>query len=96
MHSPGPWSWDGPQDNIHVVQSNAPHVRVCFLTSNGPTEANARLICEAPAMLSALIDARMMLELTEKNRNPNWDGTATPSSLIGEIRAIMKRIGIKP
>jgi len=53
-HSPAPWMWDGPPHNIHVVQANAPHMRVCFLTSNGPTEANARLISAAPDLLAAL------------------------------------------
>jgi hypothetical protein len=53
-HTPGPWAYDGPPDNIHIVQADHPHMRICFLTSNGPTEANARLIASAPDMLAAL------------------------------------------
>ena len=62
-HTPGPWAYDGPPDNIHVVQADHPHMRVCFLTSNGPTEANARLIASAPDMLAALKAALPDIEL---------------------------------
>lgn len=53
-HTKGPWSWHGTPENIHVVQSNRPHIRVCFLTSDGPTKANAKLIAACPLMLEAL------------------------------------------
>jgi len=52
--SPAPWAWEGPSDNIHVVQVGQPNMRVCFLTSNGPTEANANLIASSPDMYAAL------------------------------------------
>ena len=51
-HSPGPWAYDGPEDSIHV--EGQPHLRVCFLTSDGPTEAHARLIAAAPELLAEL------------------------------------------
>jgi len=50
-HTPGPWTFDGPRHNIHVVQEAAPNMRVCFMTSDGPTLDNARLIAAAPDML---------------------------------------------
>lgn len=53
-HSPAPWTFSGPPRNIHVIEANAPHNRVCFLTSDGPTEANAKLIAAAPELLAAL------------------------------------------
>lgn len=49
--TPGPWSFDGPPDNIIVW--SGPEDRVCFMTSNGPAEANARLIAAAPDLLEA-------------------------------------------
>lgn len=54
-HSPAPWIADGPPDNIHILQANAPHMRVCFMTSNGPTEANAGLIAAAPELLAGCV-----------------------------------------
>jgi NTP pyrophosphatase (non-canonical NTP hydrolase) len=45
---------DGPSDNIHILVKGAPHLRVCFMTSNGPTDANARLIAAAPDLLEVL------------------------------------------
>lgn len=64
-HTPGPWSWDGPPDNIIVWSS--PENRVCFLTSNGPTEANAALIAAAPDMLHALRRVLEQFGLTHKH-----------------------------
>ncbi len=49
-HTPGPWAFDGPADNIIVWSS--PENRVCFMTSDGAAEANARLIAIAPELLS--------------------------------------------
>jgi len=54
-HTPGPWSFDGPPDNIIVW--SGPDDRVCFMTSDGAAKANARLIAAAPEMLDALRDA---------------------------------------
>lgn len=51
-HTPGPWEFDGPHHNIIVWSS--PNNRICFMTSDGPTEANARLIAAAPDLLEAL------------------------------------------
>ena len=58
-HTPGPWIADpddrpGMEWNIHVVQADSPDNRICFMTSNGPSRANARLIAAAPDLLAAL------------------------------------------
>lgn len=53
-HIPGPWIADGPPSNIHIVQARAPHMRVCFMTSDCPTVANARLVAAAPKLLAAV------------------------------------------
>jgi hypothetical protein len=51
FHSPGEWHFDGPPHN-HIVWCG-PEQRVCFLTSDGPSTANARLISAAPDLLEA-------------------------------------------
>lgn len=52
-HTPGPWAFDGPPHNIIVWCG--PDKRVAFImTSDGPAEANARLIATAPELLDAL------------------------------------------
>jgi len=55
-HSPGPWTFHGPKANIHVCQESNPDMRVCFMTSDGPTAENARLISAAPDMLQVLLE----------------------------------------
>jgi hypothetical protein len=57
-HTPGPWHYEGPKDNIHVWSS--PVNRVCFMTSDGPTEANARLISAAPDLLAVVLEIQEM------------------------------------
>lgn len=53
-HTPGPWAFDGPISNIHVYEAERPHMRVCFMTSDGRPRENARLITAAPDMLALL------------------------------------------
>lgn len=65
-HTPGPWSlsYDDRPDmewNIHVVQADATHLTVCFMTSDGPSEANAKLIAAAPELLEAARKAEAVL-----------------------------------
>lgn len=50
-HTPAPWAFHGPRTNIHVCQADDPNMRICFMTSDGPTVANARLIAAAPDLL---------------------------------------------
>lgn len=49
--TPGPWSYEGPAHTI-IVYGPEPEQRVCFMTSDGPTKANARLIAAAPELLA--------------------------------------------
>lgn len=58
-HTPGPWTHDGPPDNVIVW--SGPESRICFMTSNGPSEANAQLISSAPELLEALKGAQLFL-----------------------------------
>lgn len=51
---PEEWIADGPPSNIHILQADAPYMRVCFMTSDGPTEERARLISMAPSLRAAL------------------------------------------
>lgn len=53
-HTSGPWTFHGPRHNIHVCQAANPDWRICFMTSDGPTRENARLIAAAPDMLAEL------------------------------------------
>jgi hypothetical protein len=51
-HTPTPWYADpdlrdGMEWNIHIVQHDDPNMRVCFMTSDGPSEANAAFIVKA-------------------------------------------------
>lgn len=66
--TPGPWSVDpddrdGMEWNIHIVEAERPHHRVCFMASDGPNEANARLIAAAPDMHAEI--ARLRREKAE-------------------------------
>lgn len=52
------WTFDGPIDNTIIW--SGPNKRVAFMTSDGPVEDRARLICAAPKMQAtgaALLEA---------------------------------------
>lgn len=51
---PEEWIADGPPENIHILVADKPHMRVCFMTSDGPTEERASLIAQAPSLRAAL------------------------------------------
>lgn len=78
--SPGPWAYDGPEYNIHVFQEKRPYMRICFLTSDGPTEANARLIAASPDLLEA---CRAVVKL-HNYRGEDVDG------FVAEVEAQLK------
>jgi hypothetical protein len=57
-HTPGPWIYDiddrpGMEWNIHILTEADLDKRICFMTSDGPSEDNARLIAAAPDLLAA-------------------------------------------
>ncbi|MBZ5761532.1 hypothetical protein LAV84_18550 [Rhizobium sp. VS19-DR104.2] len=54
-HTAGPWSVDGPVHSIIVYGEDGS--RVCFMTSDGPAEANARLIVASPDLLKVMKEA---------------------------------------
>lgn len=72
--------------NLHVVQADAPHLRVCFLTSNGPTEERARLIAAAPDLLEAL--RRLLATTAHNNDDKHEDGCRC---VIHEARAAIAK-----
>lgn len=67
-HTPGPWEWEGSNDQGWAMKISAPQTDankhgtgwVCDVhqqfTSPSNGEANARLIAAAPDMLAALLD----------------------------------------
>jgi hypothetical protein len=61
-HTPTPWyadedSREGMEWNIHIVQHDNPNNRVCFMTSDGPSEANAAFIVKAVNNHDKLVEA---------------------------------------
>lgn len=58
-HTPTPWvadpDWrEGYSWNIHILDGANPDMRICFMTSDGPAEANAAFIVEAVNSHAAL------------------------------------------
>lgn len=95
--TPGPWAVDpddrpGMEWNNHIVQADNPHIRICFMTSNGPSD-NARLIAAAPSLADA---ARPIVEFqTEFDRLfPDLPDefevsmTAAGMLMLGDLRAL--------
>ena len=61
-HTPTPWAADpdwreGYSWNIHIVDAANPDMRICFMTSDGPAQANAELIVKAVNNHATLIEA---------------------------------------
>lgn len=52
LHTPGPWCVVGRETALEVVEARRHWMRVCFLTSDGACDANARLIAAAPDLLA--------------------------------------------
>jgi hypothetical protein len=83
-HTPGPWTFDGPPDSIIVWCG--PDERVAFiLTSDGPAEANARLIAAAPELYAAL----ERLERTVRILPSDMD---EPDSPLAQARAALAKV----
>ena len=60
QHTPGPWSFEGPEHSI-IVWGSEPGQRICFMTSDGPAIENARLIATAPAMAARIAELEAAL-----------------------------------
>ncbi|QRY69153.1 hypothetical protein JVX98_13420 [Ensifer sp. PDNC004] len=87
-HTRGPWEFDGPPDNIIVW--SGPEARVCFLTSDGPTEANGRLIAAAPDLLAALKAAEPYVEALHSLMNPESTRSQV-WSVVKQLRAAISK-----
>lgn len=68
-HTPGPWVYEGPRNSI-IVWADDGESRICFMTSDGPAEANARLIAAAPDLLKALKEAVYVAHAYDEH--PGW------------------------
>lgn len=78
--------------NLHVVQADAPHLRVCFLTSNGPTEERAQLISAAPDLATELKNILPLVEWAVTAVNPLFVRKAERS--VERIRAALSKAGV--
>jgi hypothetical protein len=90
-HSPLPWlvepdEREGYEWNIHIVERDRPHMRVCFMTSGPEAEANANLIVDT-LNEAAVLQARG--DLAVQNRN-YWQAEAERRE--SEIAAIETRV----
>lgn len=74
QHSPGPWSWDGENNDIDAAGGGC----VCWIQPHGNvntvsfyneefSHADARLIAKAPEMLAMLRRIRSTCHLFEEN-----------------------------
>lgn len=68
----GPWSFDGPLHSLIVWGAEA-DTRVCFMTSDGPSRANAHLIAVAPELYEFLSGpaTSQFLDVLEKAAPPD-------------------------
>lgn len=79
--------------NLHVVQADALHLRVCFLTSNGPTEERANLIASAPDLLSV---AKRWAVLDAGGWRPDRCAADKAQLIVDTLAAIAKAEGKQP
>jgi hypothetical protein len=78
-HTPTPWYADqdqreGYEWNVHIIEDDRPHMRICFMSNGEQSQANAALIVEAVnshASLKARIEE--LEEALEKVRSYNVD-----------------------
>jgi hypothetical protein len=112
-HTPTPWAAD-PDDredmewNIHIVEASQPHMRVCFMTSNGPAEANAAFIVEAVNNHETLKaeNKRLRSELEQARACIKWTNEVYPDRIYGkgarveltwdEFNAMREAAGFRP
>lgn len=57
----------------------------------GDSRSNAHLLAAAPDMLAALQDAQLSLESYVKRYDQQWNGSATPESALGRVRAAIAK-----
>lgn len=96
--TPGPWILDpderpGMEWNIHVVEASNPDNRICFMASNGPNEANARLISAAPDLLAALKEAARYVEYLETG---SFVGPGMPRDALAQIKFAIAKAESNP
>jgi len=99
QHTPGPWvayEWEcSPRFNedgnrYWGIKPEKFHYGAAYLDASGwMSEANARLIAEAPAMLEALVDALPYLECAIDD--PHYK-PGRAAAVVKNVRAILARV----
>jgi hypothetical protein len=82
QHTPGPWEINTTTGYTDVIATANATERVCMIDGEGDkdlerTEANARLIAAAPAMLDALVLAQRALNAAPRFRVGDTDSYRT-------------------
>lgn len=92
-HTPGPWFFDGPSENLIVWEWNNADNRICFMTSDGPARANAHLIAAAPDLLEvATLFASSLEYLIALDRKKGDDeGASMKGITLNVVRAAIAR-----
>ena len=93
-HTPLPWAADpdwreGYSWNIHIVQSNNPEMRICFMTSDGPAQENADLIVSSVNSLPDLVKA--LEGMLVENDSEEADDACELCDGCGEVSATTAR-----
>lgn len=84
-HTRGPWE-DAPRSIISGTDGT-----VVLTTIKDMTPDDRRLIAAAPDLLEALRSCVVLLCFEMKHYNPWWDGSTTPTSLVGVARAAIAK-----
>lgn len=82
--SPEPWAWDGPRHNIHIREAAHDHLRVAFMTSDGPTKERAGSIVLlhniAPVLFASYHREKGLRGALEKIEAKQYQGRVTVST----------------
>ena len=76
--TPGEWVFDGPRTN-HIIWAGSGDLRICFMTSDGPSTANAAHIarCSPPNISALLAEREAMKAEIERLREADWQPIET-------------------
>jgi len=97
-HTPGPWFFDGPSDNLIVWEWNRPDNRICFMTIDGPARANAHLISAAPDLLhvATLFAASIEYMIAADRKNGDDEGASMKGITLNVVKAAIAKAEGRP